>query len=222
MPGDKRVKIVWSKSNKWQQTIGYNIKGVHYVTVPEAIHLVDIGKLEIYSEGLPLSVEQSHNLISEILGTAPLVSIHHLYLQDRFSISHYHVFSHLKRSGYILFESDIYFEDLPQPVFDVFKPERTKTFSKKMREKPDYYLLVFTQFSSCPSPPVLSQLASGKILPKNKICSMSANSQGTSAVPLLDIQILLCFWSGHPTFLLLENPQDLITGVGASFSEEQT
>jgi len=132
----KLVQIfnIGSNSLKFLKTMGKCTKGTTkneqliYLELFEAVYLVDIGELDLYVEETKMTVEDSLKLIQE---------------EDKgFTLSHYYIYSYLKRSGLILTRSTDSIE-LPFYLNTIFNVYQSNThFSKSNPGPPSYYLLV--------------------------------------------------------------------------------
>jgi len=136
-------QVVYNKNGKFNKTMGYSQKGTIYLNVVETVYLVDIGIMELYQNGMPLSLQQAYNLL----------------LNSGYSMSNYRVYVHLKKLGYVVFVKSINFESLAPPVcFHIWRPEGTKHFRKTNPGIPDYHVVVVPFDGNFPSGLVLDKL----------------------------------------------------------------
>lgn len=71
---DSKAKVIHSKSTKFQVSLGWNKKGrkqppysqylgINFLSLFEAVYLLDIGQLELYVDGLPVSLQQAYQML---------------------------------------------------------------------------------------------------------------------------------------------------------------
>ncbi|XP_061433247.1 tRNA-splicing endonuclease subunit Sen54-like [Lethenteron reissneri] len=84
--GREKVELK-SKPGKFWQTMGHMVNGRQLLYPEEALYLLECGSIELRVRGLPLSIQEGHELA---LATEGL------------SLHQYQVYAHLKRLGYVV------------------------------------------------------------------------------------------------------------------------
>ncbi|XP_068119710.1 tRNA-splicing endonuclease subunit Sen54 [Hyperolius riggenbachi] len=85
-PKEDLVELTLPAGKFWQ-TMGFSEDGRQYLLPEEAVYLLECGSIQLYYKNLPLSVQEAHE---------------NLFSNGSFTLTHYQVYSHLKRLGYIV------------------------------------------------------------------------------------------------------------------------
>lgn len=85
-----RVQMEITKGKHWA-SIGTIINGKWYLTPEETIYLMDASLLQVFENGLPISLQEAYSLLNK---------------EGKYTMDHYSSYSHLKRLGYAIFRTD--------------------------------------------------------------------------------------------------------------------